>query len=91
MGTDLLLITIGVAGLAALGGLPAWAVTSMTTAGALVLCGYGTRAARRLMQTPALARASDGEQNSQGSKVDADQPLITRHQAVGGALAPWWR
>ena len=90
VGTDLLLITIGVAGLAALGGLPAWAVTSMTAAGALVLCVYGTRAARRLMQTPALAYASDGGQHNQDSKVDADQPKTTRRQAVGGALALSW-
>lgn len=62
----------------------------MTAAGALVLCVYGARAARRLMQTPALAYASDVGQSSQGSNVNADQPLFTRRQAVGGALALSW-
>lgn len=83
VGTDLLLIAIGVAGLAALGGLPAWAVTGMTAAGALVLIVYGTQAAKRFFTAPPIAEPGMQEHV-------AAAPAITRRQAVGGALALSW-
>ena len=82
--TDLLLIAIGVAGLAALGGLSAWMVNAMTAAGAVVLCIYGTQAARRFLQAPS---ASDP---SPDTVRDAVEPRITRRQAIIGALALSW-
>lgn len=84
VGTDFLLIAIGVAGLAALGGLPAWVISGMTAAGALVLLVYGTQAARRFV------RASGMPEQGTDSPSAATEPLITRRQAVGGALALSW-
>ena len=84
VGADLLLIGIGVAGLAALGGLSLWMVNAMTAAGAAVLCIYGAQAARRFLQAPSAAeQAADIVQA-------ATEPRITRRQAITGALALSW-
>jgi L-lysine exporter family protein LysE/ArgO len=80
VGTDILLIGIGVSGLAALGGLPKFVVTAMTAAGALVLCAYGWRAMRRFLQ-PGTA--------GEGAAVGTEMP-VSRRQAVGTALAMSW-
>ncbi len=80
VGTDLLLIGIGVSGLAALGGLPQGVVNGMTAAGALVLCAYGWRAMRRFLHP-------DG--SAQGGPDGGGAP-VTRRQAVGTALAMSW-
>ena len=80
VGTDILLIALGVSGLAALGGLPKSVITAMTAAGALVLCVYGWRAMQRFLQADASAQ---GEADGGGAP-------ITRRQAVGTALALSW-
>ena len=80
VGTDILLIALGVSGLAALGGLPKSVITAMTAAGALVLCVYGWRAMLRFLQADASAQ---GEADGGGAP-------ITRRQAVGTALALSW-
>ena len=84
VGADLLLISIGVAGLAALGGLPGWMVSAMTAAGALVLCVYGAQAARRFLHAPSAAAPAASTPRA------AAEPRITRRQAVAGALTLSW-
>ena len=84
VGADLLLISVGVAGLAAIGGLPTWLVNAMTAAGALVLCIYGALAARRFFQARG---ASTPRADTLRAAVE---PRITRRQAVAGALALSW-
>ena len=80
VGTDLLLIGIGVSGLAALGGLPKVVINGMTIAGALVLCAYGWRAMRRFLQPGAL--------DPLNASVTA--AAVTRRQAINSALALSW-
>ncbi len=79
--TDVVLIAIGVAGLAQLGDTSGAAVRVMTGAGALVLFLYGAQAMRRFLK-PARHAAPDG----------AVQQAVhtTRRQAVGLALALSW-
>ncbi|MDB5886526.1 MAG: lysine transporter LysE [Polaromonas sp.] len=78
--TDILLIAVGVAGLAQLGGLPDKVLGAMTGAGALVLVAYGVQAMRRFLQpeTPAL-----------GPDAGASA-AVSRQQAIGSALAFSW-
>ena len=83
--TDLLLIGIGVSGLAALGGLPQVVVKGMTMAGALVLCIYGWRAMRKFLQPASLDPSED-----QNAASAAGAGVVTRRQAVGSALALSW-
>jgi L-lysine exporter family protein LysE/ArgO len=78
--TDLLLIGIGVSGLAAFGGLPLVVINGMTIAGALVLCVYGWRAMRRFLRPMSLDSLN----------IQNTGTTITRRQAVGSALALSW-
>ncbi len=80
VGTDILLIALGVSGLAALGGLPKLVINAMTAAGALVLCVYGWRTMQRFLQPNAAAQGGP----------DGGGALVTRRQAVGTALAMSW-
>ena len=82
--TDLLLITIGVAGLSELGGLSEKLLGAMTGAGALVLFIYGAQAMRRFLK-PA-ASSSDAPA---GSASDSSGN-ISRKKAIGLALALSW-
>lgn len=84
VGTDFLLITIGVAGLSLLGGLSEKLLGAMTGAGALVLLAYGAQAAQRFLR-PAPVSA-DGVVGS----ADGAQGNISRKKAIGLALALSW-
>ncbi len=79
VGTDILLIALGVSGFAALGGLSQSAITAMTVGGALMLCVYGWRALKRFLQPDASAQGG----------LEGGVP-VTRRQAVGTALAMSW-
>ena len=79
--TDIVLIGIGVAGLAQLGGLPAAVLAALTGAGALVLLAYGAQALRRFLRPAGRLGASAGP---------ADAGGMSRRQAMGAALAMSW-
>jgi L-lysine exporter family protein LysE/ArgO len=83
--TDLLLITIGVAGLSELGGLSEKLLGAMTGAGALVLLIYGAQALRRFMQPTPLPTADGAAPVTDASAAD-----ISRKKAIGLALALSW-
>ena len=83
--TDLLLITIGVAGLSLLGGLSDKLLGAMTGAGALVLMVYGFQAAQRFVK-PAQSTAA-GAVDAAGA---ADEGQMSRRKAIGLALALSW-
>jgi L-lysine exporter family protein LysE/ArgO len=77
--TDVVLIAVGVGGLAQLGGLSAQVLGAMTGAGALVLALYGLQAMRRFLQPAA------------DTGVGAGQAVaMSRRQAIGAALAMSW-
>lgn len=78
--TDIVLIAVGVAGLAQLGGLSDKLLGAMTGAGALMLMLYGGQALRRFLR-PAAAVPSTAPQAGQG---------LSRRQALGMALALSW-
>ena len=81
--TDIALISVGVAGLAQLGGLSDRLLGAMTGAGALVLVLYGAQALRRFLQpdpAPVMTSADDA----------APASAMSRRQAVGLALALSW-
>ena len=80
LGSDIVLIAIGVSGLAALGGLPKAAIAAMTVGGALMLCVYGWRAMQRFLRPTAFATGGP----------DGGGAPITRRQAVSTALAMSW-
>ena len=77
--TDIVLIALGVAGLAQLGGLSDKLLGAMTGAGALVLVVYGWQAFRRFLAPAAV-----------NSPVLIDNPAVSRRQAIGTALAFSW-
>ena len=79
--TDIVLIGIGVAGLAQLGGLPAAVLAALTGAGALVLLAYGAQALRRFLRPAGRLGAGVGP---------ADAGGMSRRQAMGAALAMSW-
>lgn len=83
--TDLLLITIGVAGLSLLGGLSDKLLGAMTGAGALVLMVYGFQAAQRFVK-PAQSTAA-GAVDAAGAAADGQ---MSRRKAIGLALALSW-
>ena len=83
--TDLLLITIGVAGLSLLGGLSDKLLGAMTGAGALVLMVYGFQAAQRFLK-PAQS-AANGSDESAGAAAEGQ---MSRRKAIGLALALSW-
>lgn len=80
--TDIVLIGLGVAGLAQLGGLSDKLLGAMTGAGALVLAIYGLQAARRF-----ISPQGKGSGAIDGSGADA-QP--SRGKAIATALAFSW-
>lgn len=77
---DIVLIAVGVAGLARLGGLSGQLLNGMTAAGALVLLVYGAQALRRFVQPPAAAAVA----------AAPAAPALSRRQAIGLALALSW-
>lgn len=79
--TDLLLITIGVAGLSLLGGLSDKLLGAMTGAGALVLMVYGYQAAQRFLKPVAALQGEPGA---------AAEGQMSRRKAIGLALALSW-
>ena len=81
--TDIVLIGLGVAGLAQLGGLSDHLLGAITGAGALVLLLYGAQAMRRFLRPSRSPVAVAGLQNT------SDAPM-SRRQAVGLALALSW-
>lgn len=80
--TDTLLIAVGVAGLAQLGGLPDKVLGAISGAGALILVGYGVGAMKRFLRPPAVM---DGSATVKDSNV-----TMSRRRAVGMALALSW-
>ena len=79
--TDIVLIGIGVGGLAQLGGLSRTALAALTGAGALVLLAYGAQALRRFVRPAGSLATGAGP---------ADVGRMSRRQAVGAALALSW-
>jgi L-lysine exporter family protein LysE/ArgO len=79
---DIVLIAVGVAGLAQLGGLSGQLLNVMTAAGALVLLVYGAQALRRFVQPPAPAASALAETPA--------ATALSRRQAIGLALALSW-
>lgn len=93
---DVLLIALGVLGLAQLGGLSDKLQGALVGAGVLFLAVYGWEAARRFMHpTPPLALStpsidlSADDANTQAA-LKAEAPAISRKQAVLSALAFSW-
>ncbi len=84
---DIVLITLGVAGLAQLGGLSDKLHGALIGAGVLFLLVYGWQAARRFWQPPAAAPVEDGA--AAPAQPGAAAP-VTRRQAVLQALAFSW-
>ncbi|RYX96790.1 MAG: lysine transporter LysE [Comamonadaceae bacterium] len=82
--TDIVLIALGVAGLAQLGGLSDKLLGAMTGAGALVLAVYGWQAFRRFMK-PAVSAAQ-----AAGNVMESTGGEVSRKQAIGTALAFSW-
>ena len=80
---DIVLITLGVAGLAQLGGLSDKLYGALIGAGVLFLLVYGWQAARRFWQPPAAGLAGAAALARSGAPV-------TRRQAVLQALAFSW-
>ena len=76
--TDIVLIGIGVGGLAQLGGLSGAVLTALTGAGALVLLVYGAQAMRRFVWPMDHLVAGAGAGG------------MSRRQAIGAALAMSW-
>ena len=81
--SDVVFITLGVAGLAQLGGLSDKLLGAMTGAGALVLLLYGTQAMRRFLRPVAGAAVSAGT-------AVATPPHISPRRAIAAALAFSW-
>jgi L-lysine exporter family protein LysE/ArgO len=83
MFSDMLLIGIGVLGLAQLGGLSDKLMGALVGAGALFLCVYGWKAFQRFLhpETPGLADEGSGQSR---------RPSMSRRQAVLAALAFSW-
>lgn len=86
---DIVLIAIGVAGLAQLGGLSSQLLDVMTGAGALVLLVYGAQALRRFVQPPAPAHATTSTTSAMAAAVPM-APTLSRRQAITLALALSW-
>jgi len=80
--TDIVLIAVGVAGLAQLGGLSDKVLGAMTGAGAMVLVAYGVQAMRRFLHPEPTALARDTGANASAA--------VSRQQAIGSALAFSW-
>ena len=79
--TDIVLISVGVAGLTKLGGLSSHLLGIMTGGGALVLLIYGGQALRRFLRPAA---------SSGGLAPAAEAGRMSRRQAIGAALALSW-
>ena len=82
--TDIVLIALGVAGLAQLGGLSDKLLGAMTGAGAVVLMGYGAQAFKRFLQPSATVLADNPAAPGGGAAA------VSRRQAMGAALAFSW-
>lgn len=81
--SDVVFITLGVAGLAQLGGLSDKLLGAMTGAGALVLLLYGAQAMRRFLRPSAAITVS-------GDTATATPPRISPRRAIAAALAFSW-
>lgn len=81
--TDMVLIALGVAGLARLGGLSSAALGWLTGGGAVLLGWYGAQAMRRFVR-PELAGAPAG------GPAKPAVPAMSRRRAVGMALSLSW-
>ncbi|MGV8804993.1 MAG: LysE/ArgO family amino acid transporter [Polaromonas sp.] len=81
--TDMVLIALGVAGLARLGGLSSTALGWLTGGGAVLLAGYGAQAMRRFVR-PERAGAPAG------APLKPAAPAMSRRRAVGLALSLSW-
>ena len=82
--TDIVLIALGVAGLAQLGGLSDKLLGAMTGAGAVVLVLYGAQAFKRFLQPSATVLADNPAAPGGGAAA------VSRRQAIGTALAFSW-
>ena len=88
---DVLLIALGVLGLAHLGGLSDKLQGALVGAGVLFLAVYGWEAARRFLHpTPVAAWEAQPVQHADGSTATANHPGISRRQAGLSALAFSW-
>ncbi len=88
---DVLLIALGVLGLAHLGGLSDKLQGALVGAGVLFLAVYGWEAARRFLRsTPVVAWEAQPVQHADGSTATANHPGSSRRQAVLSALAFSW-
>lgn len=85
---DMLLIAIGVLGLAELGGLSERLEGALIGAGVVFLLAYGWQAARRCWQGPTLAMAAP--EAPEPATEGAAQTAPSRRQAVLAALAFSW-
>ncbi len=90
---DVLLIALGVLGLAQLGGLSDKLQGALVGAGVLFLAAYGWEAARRCLHPVTLTVLTVPADQPEHSQTLADQPTtpgISRRQAVLSALAFSW-
>lgn len=88
---DVLLIALGVLGLAHLGGLSDKLQGALVGAGVLFLAVYGWEAAHRFLRpTPVAAWEAQPVQHADGSTATTNHPGISRRQAVLSALAFSW-
>ena len=84
--TDLVLISVGVAGLAHFGTLPDKVLGAISGAGALMLIWYGVGAAQRFLQP-----SSPTDKGVDAAPAaPADHPIMSRRRAVSMALALSW-
>ena len=90
--TDIVLISVGVAGLARFGTLPDKVLGAISGAGALLLIGYGVGGAQRFLQRsqPANTGTAAAESVLAALAAPRHQPAMSRRRAVGMALALSW-
>ena len=84
--TDLVLISVGVAGLAHFGTLPDKVLGAISGAGALMLIWYGVGAAQRFLQPSSLTNKGVDA----APAAPANHPTMSRGRAVSMALALSW-
>jgi L-lysine exporter family protein LysE/ArgO len=87
MVSDVVLIALGVLGLAQLGGLSDKLMGAMVGAGALFLAVYGWQAFQRFLYPSAMPAGVNADT---GSQAPSSQPSMTKRQAVLSALAFTW-
>ena len=89
--TDMVLIALGVGGLARLGGLSSTALAWLTGGGAVLLAWYGTQAMRRFVWPDlAAAPANSATPGNPATPTVPTVPAMSRRRAVGMALSLSW-